>query len=272
MKAIQNLTARKPFHPGNLILGNGKEVMSEPPGFHLLFRCRKNGHDFLGQIQLPSDGMTLKLEMFNKHYFTLFEEPEETILDSLEAVLLKKIAAFERVPEAYRSAAKGLLDERKKHPQPAEQAEDAPADAQEKDITAIFDRLNAEYFNGRIEATVEWGRDSKTKNRSSFRFGSYDASKKRIRLHPRLDQDFVPQCVLELTLYHEMCHQWVPPVKRNGVWQDHSPEFKKKEKEYKFYKEAKKWEKLNWVKFLAPVKEDAPEEKQEPAVPETQEA
>ncbi len=264
MNDTHTLPLRKPFHPGSLILGTGREVLSDPPGYNLLFRFRKSGHDFLGQIRLPQDGNPVTLEMFNKHYFTYFQEAEEAVLGSLESVLLKKIAGFDKIPETYRASARSLLDEKKKSPEAAPVEAEA-AESQEKNIEAIFNRLNAEYFNGKIEATVEWGRDSKTANRSSFRFGSYDASKKRIRLHPRLNQDFVPQCVLELTLYHEMCHQWVPPVRRNGAWQDHSPEFKRKEKEYKYYKEAKKWEKLNWVKFLAPVPENGTEEKEKPA-------
>ncbi len=102
---------------------------------------------------------------------------------------------------------------------------------------------------------VEWGKDSKTPNRRSFSFGSYDARKKLIRLHPRLKQEFVPFTVLELTIYHEMCHQFLPPVKRNGAWQTHNKQFKLKEREYRNYREAMAWEKANWAKLLAPIKE-----------------
>ena len=104
-----------------------------------------------------------------------------------------------------------------------------------------------------IEAGVGWGRDSKTANRNTIRFGSYDIAKKVIRIHPRLNQDFVPHHVVELTVFHEMCHQWAPPRKENGNRRDHHPEFKKKEKEYRFFKEAHRWEKQNWKKLLKPV-------------------
>ena len=33
-----------------------------------------------------------------------------------------------------------------------------------KDIDVMFERLNREYFNGKIQATVKWGRDVKTQN------------------------------------------------------------------------------------------------------------
>ena len=127
----------------------------------------------------------------------------------------------------------------------------------DRDINSIFDRLNDEYFNGKIKATVKWGRDVKTKNKTGFRYGSYDENKKLIRVHPRLKQDFVPVHVLELTIYHEMCHQFAPSYKKNGSWQSHHPEFKKKEKEYKNFKEARNWEKNNWHKLLLPTNEES---------------
>ncbi|MCH8157848.1 MAG: hypothetical protein IID18_08905, partial [Nitrospinae bacterium] len=74
----------------------------------------------------------------------------------------------------------------------------------------------------------------------------------RIRIHPRLQQDFVPRSVLELTLYHEMCHQWAPVKRKKGMWRAHHPEFKKKEREYRLYDEAHAWEKENWKKLLGP--------------------
>ena len=103
---------------------------------------------------------------------------------------------------------------------------------------------------------IRWGRDVKTQNKSGFRYGSYDENKKLIRLHPRLKQSLVPIYVLEFTLYHEMCHQFAPSYKRNGSWQSHHPEFKKKEKEYKNFKDARNWEKNNWHKLLLPANEE----------------
>ena len=73
-------------------------------------------------------------------------------------------------------------------------------------LQEMFDRLNTDYFEGKIKADVEWGKKVNKKNLTSFKFGSYDPEKKLIRIHPRLQQDFVPRAVLELTMYHEMCH------------------------------------------------------------------
>ena len=121
----------------------------------------------------------------------------------------------------------------------------------------FLNALNQEYFSNQVQAKIMWGRDVKSRNKSGFRYGSYDEGKKIIRIHPRLKQDFVPLCVLELTVYHEMCHQFAPSFKKNGTWQSHHPEFKKKEREYKDFKEARKWEKHNWHRLLLPSEENA---------------
>ncbi|MFQ5483372.1 MAG: SprT-like domain-containing protein, partial [Nitrospinaceae bacterium] len=122
-----------------------------------------------------------------------------------------------------------------------------------RDLESLFNRLNEDYFQGNLQARIEWGRETKLPNRRTLRFGSFDARKNLIRIHPRLKQDFVPLPVLELTVYHEMCHQFLPPVKRHGNWQTHHRDFKKKEKEYRDYREAMRWEKTHWAKLLVPV-------------------
>ena len=92
------------------------------------------------------------------------------------------------------------------------------------------------------------------RNLTSFRFGSYDPEKRLIRIHPRLQQGFVPLVVLELTVHHEMCHQWAPMKRERGMWIAHHPQFKEKEREYGFYNEARSWEKENWKKLMGPAR------------------
>jgi hypothetical protein len=36
------------------------------------------------------------------------------------------------------------------------------------------------------------------------------------------------------------------------MWIAHHPQFKKKEREYRFYGEARSWEKENWKKLMGP--------------------
>ena len=43
------------------------------------------------------------------------------------------------------------------------------------------------------------------------------------------------------------------------MWITHHPQFKEKEREYRFYNEARSWEKENWKKLMGPVsKTNAP--------------
>lgn len=281
MKNLPRGNSGKNIQPGALSFGQGVEKNHPAVVYTRVFRCRKNGFDYLGQVQIEQDGPRVRLEIFNENYFGHFEDEKNTVLSFLKAVLLSRLMKDGDFPSGYKSLILSFLKPKvrpKVEAFPAKESEhcistipphpslslggcspegriEVRRSANGFDLKEIFDRLNAEYFDNKIQAEIGWGRDSKKKNRSGFRFGSYDRVKKQIRLHPRLNQEFVPFTVVELTVYHEMCHQWAPSFKRNGTWRDHHPEFKAKEKEYRFYQEARFWEKQNWKKFLQPIAE-----------------
>ncbi len=249
---VQNLL--KIFNIGTLSLGANRNGTQE--SLTRMFILKKNGMEYVGQLRVSPDAPIVKIEVFNENYFDEFEQPQSLVLENLTQKVLSKVKKENETPESVKELIKDFIEGR--------ELEDIESDffeplSQEegRDIDAMFDRLNREYFDDKIKATVKWGRDVKTQNKSGFRYGSYDENKKLIRIHPRLKQDFVPIYVLELTLYHEMCHQFVPPYKKNGSWQSHHPEFKKKEKEYQKFKDARNWEKNNWHKLLVPAKEDS---------------
>ena len=221
-----------------------------------MFTLKKNGMEYVGQLRIRPEEPIVKIEVFNKNYFEEFKQPESTVLENLTQKVLDKVKKDGEVSDSIKAFIKGLNEVPELESNQTEISEQILEEGK-RDINAIFDRLNDEYFNGKIKATVKWGRDVKTKNKTGFRYGSYDENKKLIRVHPRLKQDFVPIHVLELTIYHEMCHQFTPSYKKNGSWQSHHPEFKKKEKEYKNFKEARNWEKNNWHKLLLPANEES---------------
>ncbi len=239
--------------PGVVSLGIGEEDF-EKDVFRLLFTCKKNGLDFLGQLRLDAREGKVDIEMFNEGYFEFFEDDKHHVMLSLAEKTLSGLWKHGIVPEKFRELGRDHLTYLKESVEPVIQPpeEAAQEETGEVDLQKIFDRLNQEYFGGKLDAGIEWGRETKTPNRRSFRFGSYDSKRNLIRIHPRLNQDFVPLCVLELTVHHEMCHQACPPVKRGGQWQTHHQDFKKKEREYRHFKEAVKWEKTHWAKLLAP--------------------
>jgi predicted SprT family Zn-dependent metalloprotease len=191
------------------------------------------------------------VEIFNENYYSHFEDEKNVVLESLTTTVLGRL--LKEVGSEFKNLIRSFLAVKVQPQVEVLPVEELKGNQNRFDLKEIFDRLNAEYFDSKIQAGIGWGRDSKKKNRSAFRFGSYDRAKKLIRIHPRLNQEFVPFPVVELTVYHEMCHQWVPSVKRNGVWRDHHADFKKKEREYRFYQEARSWEKQNWKKFLNPI-------------------
>jgi hypothetical protein len=249
---VQNLL--KTFNLGTLSLGANRNGTQE--SLTRMFILKKSGIEYVGQLRVSSEAPIVKIEVFNENYFDEFEQPQSAVLENLTQKVLSKVKKENETPESVKELIKDFVE--------GQELEDIESGffeplskEEERDIDAMFNRLNREYFDDKIKATVKWGRDVKTQNKSGFRYGSYDENKKLIRLHPRLKQDFVPIYVLELTLYHEMCHQFTPPYKKNGSWQSHHPEFKRKEKEYRNFKDARNWEKNNWHKLLLPAKEDS---------------
>src|ERR1700757_537927 len=79
------------------------------------------------------------------------------------------------------------------------------------DLRALFDKLNAEYFNGALRGyTITWGRKRKLPPKEYFVFGTIQEEDRVIRIHPLLDAPFVPTWFLEYVIYHEMLHAVVP--------------------------------------------------------------
>ncbi|MBT6716970.1 MAG: hypothetical protein HOB18_04925 [Nitrospina sp.] len=251
-KPVQNLL--KTFSLGTLSIGKNRNDTQESSGLTRMFTLKKNGMEYVGQLRISPDAPTVKVEIFNENFFDEFEQPESAVLENLTQKVLSKVKKENDVSDSVKASIKDFIEGQESDDFELEAVEHSSPE-EIRDIEAMFNRLNQEYFNDKINATVKWGRDVKTQNKSGFRYGSYDENKKLIRVHPRLKQDFVPVYVLELTVYHEMCHQFAPSYKKNGSWQSHHSEFKKKEKEYKNFKEARKWEKNNWHKLLLPANE-----------------
>ena len=243
---------KKPLRLGSVVFSTSREVSRNIKIYSRLFRCRKDGFDYMGQIKIDLQSFIVKVEVFNKNYFNYFNVSLSNVTLALEKILFTKLLLEKSLPETLKEIAFSFLNnkeiERKQSPTP-----DLIKD-HKVNLKEIFDKLNAEYFKSEIKANIKWGKKVHKKNLTSFRFGSYDPEKQLIRIHPRLQQDFVPISVVELTVYHEMCHQWVPMKRERGMWIAHHPQFKEKEREYLFYDEARSWEKENWKKLMRPIR------------------
>jgi hypothetical protein len=121
------------------------------------------------------------------------------------------------------------------------------------DLRANFDRLDERYFGGKLRGyKVVWGRKRKRRPKEYFIFGTIQEEDRVIRINPWLDQRFVPLWFLEYILYHEMLHAVVPDkVRGNGRRRCvHTDEFNRREREFRFYKRARRWEEENLARFL----------------------
>jgi hypothetical protein len=235
--------------PGSIVFSTSREITENTQVYSRLFRCRKNKFDFIGQIKINLQEIAANVEVFNTNYFDFFDTPLKNVTLVLKNTLFTKLLSEKNLPERLREAILSLLN--KKDAKKKSSALDF-INGRKVNLKEIFDKLNTEYFESKITASIEWGKKVNKKNLTSFRFGSYDPEKKLIRIHPRLQQYFVPLSVLELTVYHEMCHQWAPMKRKKGMWVAHHPQFKRKEREYCFYDEALSWEKKNWKKLMGP--------------------
>jgi len=119
------------------------------------------------------------------------------------------------------------------------------------DLLVLFKRLNEKYFSGAVDALVTWGRRTSRKGpRRSIKLGSYSAVERLIRIHPTLDKPWVPRYFISYILFHEMLHHVVPSSQGGGRRMLHPPAFCEREREFRDYDRALKWEKAHIGRLL----------------------
>jgi hypothetical protein len=120
------------------------------------------------------------------------------------------------------------------------------------DLQAVFDRLNAAHFDGRVQARVGWGRSTRSRRRRSIKMGVYLHDARAIRIHPALDRTEVPEYFVEAVVFHEMLHQVVPIEEVGGRRVVHGREFRRRELAFPGQARAKAWERENLHLLLSP--------------------
>ena len=120
------------------------------------------------------------------------------------------------------------------------------------DLRQIFNDLNHRYFRRQLRGyRVMWGRRRKQRPREYFIFGTIQEEDRVIRINPLLDQAFVPLWFLRYVLYHEMLHSVVPDEPGpNGRRRVHTEEFNRRERRFRGYRRARRWEEENLARFL----------------------
>jgi hypothetical protein len=114
------------------------------------------------------------------------------------------------------------------------------------DLRDVFAELNERYFENRLAAGITWGKSTISsrcgrRRSASLQLGSYSYEDRLIRLHRVLNHPEVPRYVIEAVVYHEMLHADMPPEIRGGKRLFHTPEFRRRERQYRNLTRAERW-------------------------------
>lgn len=115
----------------------------------------------------------------------------------------------------------------------------------------ILAELNQSYFHGACDVRITWGHAGRRRYRRSIQLGSFVSHEKLIRIHPCLDQAFVPRSYVAWVVFHEMLHETYGIERNRGRRSIHPPEFEALEESYPGYRECKQWEEANLPRLLA---------------------
>ena len=111
------------------------------------------------------------------------------------------------------------------------------------DLQRLFDEVNKEHFDASVQSSITWGRmPTLRQRRRSIRLGSFTPEDNLVRIHPLLNQEFVPEYFIRYIVFHEMLHAHLGvqcgPSGRRRI---HTPEFNRLERAYPDYAKAIAW-------------------------------
>lgn len=110
------------------------------------------------------------------------------------------------------------------------------------DLQELYDGENGRHFGNAVQAGIQWGRMPGARRRRSIRFGSYSPEDNVIRIHPLLDQDWVPAYFVRYIVFHEMLHAHLGTNETaSGRRQVHTRTFRECERRYPDYERAIAW-------------------------------
>jgi hypothetical protein len=119
------------------------------------------------------------------------------------------------------------------------------------DLRAIYDRLNREYFDGKLDARITWGSAPRRQRpRRSIKMGSFAVEDRLIRIHPVLDHASVPDYFVAWIVFHEMLHGKYEVIRKGDRRCFHTKEFIAEERTFRDYQRACAWERANMDRLL----------------------
>jgi len=102
------------------------------------------------------------------------------------------------------------------------------------DLAESFDRVNRSCFGGSMpRPRLTWSRTF-----SGRKFGHYDPIRDAVMISSTLDRDDVPGFVIDSVMHHELLHKQLGVDWRNGRMAVHTPEFRRRERQFEQFAEA----------------------------------
>ena len=119
------------------------------------------------------------------------------------------------------------------------------------DLRVVFTELERTHFPGALEGvSITWGRRSKPGRKRSIRLGTYTHDDRLIRVHPALDQTWVPRFFVDYIVFHEMLHHVEPAREQGGRILFHTDAFRARERAFPGYVRALAWEREHIGRLL----------------------
>lgn len=135
------------------------------------------------------------------------------------------------------------------------------------DLTPLAEDLLRAEFSDRTPRLAElphltWGRRAPSRARHTLQLGSYDSTRKLVRIHPVLDQPAVPTAFVRYVVFHELLHAAFDDPdreKRNDSGaRHHSPAFLAREAQYPDYGAAQAWQTQNIRRLIRSARDGRP--------------
>ena len=183
-----------------------------------------------------------RLEVRLHHMFLTAEEDVLTaVSDYLGGGGAKAAAVIDRFVE----------ENRARFVAPGRPQDELRTEGSHHDLRAIADDLARRHFGSKLDVRITWGKRVQPKRRQrSLQLGTYLPEERLIRIHPVLDQPWVPTFFVEAVVFHEMLHHDMPAVVHNGRRHYHTAAFRKRERSFEYHAAAEQWQKENLWRLL----------------------
>ncbi len=183
---------------------------------------------------------------YNVRLHHMFLEADATVLTSLARFI---VSPRKKAPAPLRDFVTTNYDKIRKSP-PRTRRTILRSNGRFFDLRALFDQINEEYFENKIDCLITWGANRRVRNQDSIKLASYSDRTKTIRVNPVLDRSYVPKYVVKGIIYHEMLHHHLGVELQNGRKIAHSKTFRQIESRYRHYDRLHAWKEKNLHRLL----------------------